>query len=94
MKKIIMRRAKVRYIKQENNYALIFNGKFAADNYISMVLGIDYNDFIETITETYNAKIKPIPYRFCSIYYFTTRKQAKVAVEWLRSLELARNMTE
>lgn len=93
-KTIIERSAKIRYVKEDKYYIITFNGKRFPGNYIAWLIGIDEETFNKTIIDTYGAETILIPYTYANRYIFKTRKQAKIAVEWLRSLEVARKMIQ
>jgi hypothetical protein len=83
-----MRKPKIRYEKEDNYYILTINRRFYPDEYAEYFFGISYSLFIETLTETYNASRKGSRSGYPK-YVFTTKAQAKAAVEWLKTLLMA-----
>jgi len=86
---------KVRYKKEgNNNYSLTINKTFLDDFIASRIFGIPEDFYRSALLETFNATVGYNWRTGGTKYTFKTKQQAKDAVEWLRTLIVAKELAQ
>lgn len=100
-KKKFKREWNIRYFKCNRNYensqdlyTFTVNKRFITGFITKVVFDIDINILTDTLTNTYRATKTEPPYEDGFKYTFTSKKDVKDAVEWLKTLLVAKQMCQ
>lgn len=81
---------KIRYIQEgHNTYSFTINKRNLPSYMAARIFGVSEVFYQKTLLETFNANVISYPTK----YVFKTKQQAKDAVEWLRTLIIAKELS-
>lgn len=86
----LKRQFNIRYFKEQNYYTFTINKRIIGPLIMAIIFDIDSEVLKDTLVETYHAD-KLLSHRGIK-YIFKTKNEAKNAVEWLRTLLVAKQM--
>lgn len=100
-KKTFKREWNIRYFKCNRNYdnsedlyTLTVNKRLISKFTSRIIFDLDIEILTNTLTENYHAVAEQPPYDYGTKYVFTSRKDVKEAVEWLKTLLVAKQMCQ
>ena len=85
---------KIRYIKEGDHYCLTVNKRFLDEFYISYFLKVKQNLWEGMLLEAFKATKEKARCDSYPKYTFKTLRDAKKAVEWLRSIAILNKIIE
>ena len=86
-------KTKIRYVKENDHYALTINKRFLEESTMCFFLMIDVEFLKNKLINTFEANREKSRYGYPK-YTFKTKAKAKKAVEWLRSIEVMNKLCE